>query len=55
MSLGVEWTAAAIRDLRSIDWRDAAWISAEVARYAERGVGDLRRVPCVTRGEPAKS
>jgi hypothetical protein len=25
-------------------WRDAAWIDAEVRRYAEDGVGDLRMV-----------
>lgn len=45
MSLETIWWPRAEGDLRNIrSWRDAAWISAEVARYAEDGIGDLRRV-----------
>jgi hypothetical protein len=42
----VAWSDEAERDLRAISWPDAAWIAiaSEVARYAEHGVGDLRRV-----------
>lgn len=50
MSLAVEWTAGAMADLRAIAWQDAAWIAAEVARYAEQGIGDMRRVPLPTGG-----
>lgn len=51
MSLGVEWTANAIEDLQAIGWQDAAWIAAEVARYADHGIGDLRRVRFPTGGQ----
>ena len=43
MSLHLAWSARAERQLEGIAWQDAAWICAEVARYAEHGVGDVRR------------
>jgi len=46
MSLATVWWPEAEEDLRELrSWRDAAWIDNEVRRYAEDGVGDLRRVP----------
>lgn len=48
MSLDVEWTSGALADLRAIIWQDAAWIAAEIARYAEHGIGDVRRVSLPT-------
>lgn len=45
MSLEVAWWPEAVDDLQAIrSWRDAAWIDAEVRRYADHGVGDLRLV-----------
>lgn len=43
MSLRVGWGEDAERDLRGLPWADAAWIAAEVVRYAEHGIGDVRR------------
>lgn len=48
MSLRLAWSSRAERELNEIPvWQDAAWICAEVARYAERGIGDVRRAPTV--------
>lgn len=45
MSLATLWWPEAAEDLRALSsWRDAAWIDSEVQRYANDGVGDLRRV-----------
>lgn len=45
MSAKAFWWPDAEEDLRALrSWRDAAWIDSEVRRYAEDGVGDLRRV-----------
>ncbi len=45
MSIATLWWPEAEEDLRALrSWRDAAWIDSEVRRYAEDGVGDLRRV-----------
>lgn len=45
MSLALAWWPEAEEDLRGIQsWQDAAWIDTEVRRYAEHGIGDLRRV-----------
>ena len=43
MKRHVLWSGDAERDLLAIPWTDAAWISAQVARYAEHGIGDVRR------------
>ncbi len=44
MSLRLEWSVRAVRELLDIpSWKDAAWIAAEVQRYSEHGVGDVRR------------
>lgn len=48
MSRRLAWSDEAIDDLRAITWQDAAWIAAEVARYCELGIGDVRRVPLST-------
>lgn len=45
MSVHLAWSEYAEEALRNIPWLDAAWIASEVARYAEHGVGDVRRVP----------
>jgi hypothetical protein len=45
MSLTTVWWPEASEDLRRLrSWVDAGWIDSEVQRYAEDGVGDLRRV-----------
>lgn len=45
MSLDTYWWPEAEEDLLHVrSWRDAAWIDAEVMRYAEHGIGDVRRV-----------
>jgi hypothetical protein len=45
MSRDTVWWPEAEDDLRNItSWRDAAWIDAEIRRYAEDGIGDLRLV-----------
>lgn len=43
MSLRIAWSTRAQRELTEITWQDAAWICAEVARYAEHGTGEVRR------------
>ena len=48
MSLASKWHAPAAQDLLEIPWQDASWISSEVNRLAEYGVGDVRRVALST-------
>ncbi len=46
VSLRLAWSPRAEREIREIrSWQDAAWICAEVVRYAECGIGDVRRAP----------
>lgn len=41
----VWWPESEAADLHRIrSWQDAAWIDSEVHRYANDGVGDLRRI-----------
>ena len=45
MKRRVAWAQDAEEDLRRLPWADAAWIAAEVVRYVEHGIGDVRRTP----------
>lgn len=46
MTIRVAWSDRANAQLRDVvPWQDAAWIASEVLRYAEHGIGDVRRVP----------
>jgi mRNA interferase RelE/StbE len=44
MSLHVEWTPAAERDLRRLDRRTQTRIRLRVTRFATMGEGDVRRL-----------
>jgi hypothetical protein len=42
--LNVEWTAAAERDLRRIDYQTRERVRQAVYRFATRGHGDVRQL-----------
>jgi hypothetical protein len=41
----LQWTAPAVRGLRSIPWQQAARVDAAVQSFARTGDGDLVRLP----------